>query len=114
MPIDDTPLEQLVVALATKWTGNGTVLLLAGEETETAANEGVASKRMEHTERFMELQLSIRNTHGERAALDVRLLAPQTCGVSRTVEKLLLTLNLRTKIVSTWRVQAAIEAADGR
>jgi hypothetical protein len=39
MPIADTPLEQLVVALATKWTGEEPVLLLVGEETDTPANE---------------------------------------------------------------------------
>ena len=39
MPIADTPLEQLVVALATKWTGEESVLLLLGDETDTPANE---------------------------------------------------------------------------
>jgi len=35
----ETPLEQLVEALATKWTGEEPVLLLVGEETDTPANE---------------------------------------------------------------------------
>ena len=35
MPIDLTPAEQLVVAVATKWAGEPTVLLLAGEVTKT-------------------------------------------------------------------------------
>ena len=39
MPMEETPLEQLVVELATKWTGEESVLLLAGEETDTLANE---------------------------------------------------------------------------
>jgi hypothetical protein len=39
MPMEETPLEQLVVELATKWTGEESVLLLAGEETDTPANE---------------------------------------------------------------------------
>jgi len=39
MPIEETPLEQLVVELATKWTGEESVLLPAGEETDTPANE---------------------------------------------------------------------------
>jgi hypothetical protein len=39
MPIADTPVEQFVVALATKWTGEESVLLLPGEETDTPANE---------------------------------------------------------------------------
>jgi hypothetical protein len=33
-----TPLEQLVVALATYWTDVLTVLLLAGADTQTPAN----------------------------------------------------------------------------
>ena len=39
MPIADTPLEQLVLALATKWTGEESVVLLPGDETDTPANE---------------------------------------------------------------------------
>jgi len=39
MPMEETPFEQLVVELATKWTGEESVLLLAGEETDTPANE---------------------------------------------------------------------------
>jgi len=39
MPMEDTPLEQLVVELATKWTGEESVLLVPGEETDTPANE---------------------------------------------------------------------------
>jgi hypothetical protein len=39
MPMEETPLEQLVVELATKWTGEESVLLLPGEETDTPANE---------------------------------------------------------------------------
>jgi len=37
--MEETPLEQLVVELATKWTGEESVLLLPGDETETPANE---------------------------------------------------------------------------
>jgi hypothetical protein len=33
MPIEATPLEHEVVAVAAKWTGEPTVLLLAGEVT---------------------------------------------------------------------------------
>ena len=39
MPIEETPAEQLVVALATKWTGDETVLPETGEDTDTPANE---------------------------------------------------------------------------
>jgi len=39
MPIADTSFEQVVVALATKWTGEESVLLLPGDETDTPANE---------------------------------------------------------------------------
>ena len=35
MPIDETPFEQVVVAVALKFTGEPTVLLSAGEVTET-------------------------------------------------------------------------------
>jgi hypothetical protein len=35
MPIEETPFEQDVLAVALKFTGDPTVLLLAGEETET-------------------------------------------------------------------------------
>ena len=45
MPMEETPLEQLVVELATKWTGEESVLLLAGEETDTLANEHTESMR---------------------------------------------------------------------
>jgi len=38
MPIDETPCEQEVVALATKCTGDGPVLTLLGTDTVTAAN----------------------------------------------------------------------------
>ena len=38
MPIPEMPLEQLVVALATKWTGEESVLPLPGEDTDTPAN----------------------------------------------------------------------------
>ena len=43
MPMEDTPLEQLVVELATKWTGEESVLLVPGEETDTPANEHTES-----------------------------------------------------------------------
>src|SRR5579864_1062121 len=39
MPMEETPFEQLVVALATKWTGEESTLLFPGEETDTPANE---------------------------------------------------------------------------
>ena len=35
MPIEATPLEQVVVAVAAKCTGEPTVLLLVGEVTDT-------------------------------------------------------------------------------
>jgi len=35
MPIEETPLEQEVVAVALKFTGDPTVLLLLGELTDT-------------------------------------------------------------------------------
>ena len=35
MPIAETPFEQVVLAVAEKFTGELTVLLLAGELTET-------------------------------------------------------------------------------
>ena len=35
MPMEATPAEQFVVAVATKWAGELTVLLLAGEVTKT-------------------------------------------------------------------------------
>ena len=35
MPIEETPLEQVVVAVALKFTGEPTVLLLVGEIMET-------------------------------------------------------------------------------
>lgn len=38
MPMDATPFEQVVLALATKWTGDESVLPLPGKETETPAN----------------------------------------------------------------------------
>ena len=41
--MEETPLEQLVVELATKWTGEESVPLLAGEETDTPANEHAES-----------------------------------------------------------------------
>jgi hypothetical protein len=40
--MDETPLAQVVVAIATKWTGEE-ALLFVGAETDTAANAGVAS-----------------------------------------------------------------------
>jgi hypothetical protein len=43
----DTPFEQLVVALATKCTGDESVLLLPGEETDTPANEHTDSASMQ-------------------------------------------------------------------
>jgi hypothetical protein len=47
MPIDETPPAQLVVALATKWTGEESPLLFRGEETETPANEHTDSANMQ-------------------------------------------------------------------
>ena len=38
MPIEETPLEQVVVALATKCTGEELVLPVPGAETDTPAN----------------------------------------------------------------------------
>jgi hypothetical protein len=58
MPIDETPLAQLVLAVATKWTGEE-VLVLIGAATETVANADVANMRR-HKKSFMGLQLSIR------------------------------------------------------
>jgi hypothetical protein len=58
MPIDETPLAQLVLAVARKWTGEE-VLLLVGAETETVPNADVANMRR-HKKSFMRLQLSIR------------------------------------------------------
>jgi hypothetical protein len=42
--MEETPPEQLVVELATKWTGEESVLLLAGEETDTPANENTENE----------------------------------------------------------------------
>jgi len=38
MPIEATPPEQVVVALATKCTGEESVLPVVGDETDTPAN----------------------------------------------------------------------------
>jgi len=44
MPIDDTPLEQVVVALATKCTGEVADEPVVGEVTLTVANAGMAQR----------------------------------------------------------------------
>jgi len=59
MPMDETPLEHVVVALSTKCTGEATVLLFAGEETATPANASVVSRRIGQRKRFITLQQSI-------------------------------------------------------
>jgi hypothetical protein len=42
MPMDDTPLEQVVVAVATKCTGDAADEPEVGEVTFTVANAGMA------------------------------------------------------------------------
>ena len=49
MPIAETPLEQLVVAVATYCTVGATVLLFVGEDTVTPAKTGIARVAIEHT-----------------------------------------------------------------
>lgn len=46
MPIDDTPLEHVVVALATKWIGEPADEPEVGEVTFTVANAGMANIAM--------------------------------------------------------------------
>jgi hypothetical protein len=58
MPIDETPLAQLVLAVATKCTGEE-VLLVVGAETETVPNADAANMKR-HKKSFMRLQLLIR------------------------------------------------------
>jgi hypothetical protein len=47
------PRAQRVVALAAKWTGEDTVRSAIGEETETAAQAGVANIRVTQASSFM-------------------------------------------------------------
>ena len=53
MPIEDTPLAQPVVALATKCTGEDTGEPVEGEETDTAENAGIAASTRQHTRVFI-------------------------------------------------------------
>jgi hypothetical protein len=53
--MDETPLAQLVLAVATKWTGEK-VLLVVGAETETVPNADAANMK-KHKKSFMRLQL---------------------------------------------------------
>ena len=48
MPIEETPLEQVVVALATKCTGEEPVLPVLGAETDTPANAHTDSVRKQN------------------------------------------------------------------
>ena len=57
--MDETPLEHVVVALATKCTREATVLFVAGEETETPANTVVVNKRIGQRKHFITLRQSI-------------------------------------------------------
>lgn len=47
MPIDDTPLAQVLVEVATKCTGDGIVLPLVGEVTYTDPKAEAADRRIQ-------------------------------------------------------------------
>jgi len=53
MPMDDTPPEQLVVPLATKCTGDATVLPLVGDDTDTVPKALAADRRMQKNTAFI-------------------------------------------------------------
>jgi hypothetical protein len=46
MPVDETPLAHVVVAVATKCTGDDVEVPVKGDETETAARAGIAASTM--------------------------------------------------------------------
>ena len=53
MPIDDTPVEHVVVALATTCTGDEMDAPVEGENTETEARAGIAASAMQHSRIFI-------------------------------------------------------------
>jgi hypothetical protein len=80
MPIDETPPAQLVVALATKWTGEESPLLFRGEETETPANEHTDSANMQ-TKVFIFISSKLAESCGFASRRIVR------CAVSSRIAK---------------------------
>src|SRR5579859_3299986 len=77
MPIEATPLRQLVVALATNVVGEVTAVLFAGEATVTPANAGAAKPRSAGTTRGeIRIGLTLRDLLRRRAQIS----RGQMCG----------------------------------
>jgi hypothetical protein len=75
MPIAETPLAQVVLEVATKCTGDPTLLPPVGEETETVQKAEATNKRMQQNTRFIctplvfsALVFTLRNTNEKRVA----------------------------------------------